>query len=149
MLIPVLFLTGILTSCCLGNRKCRQDYNSAAFRILSAANGQDLVFGPSGIYDKNLIKFYSLDGTDTIYHHYGAGHNPNPGQDSLLFVSFDYRKKEIVYVSLNASDIDTMTLTYETVDGSPCCQDYSEVHPARYNNAFLQTITGGITIINK
>ena len=91
-----LFLTILLASCCLGIPKCPENYNSARFRIIGSANGQDLVFGTSHIYDKDLIKFFSLNGVDTIFHYYRAGPNPNPGQDSLLYVNFDYRKKEIV-----------------------------------------------------
>lgn len=145
LLLPIL----ILSSCCLGNRKCNQDYNAARFRIISLTNGNDLVFGSTKIYDKNFIKFYSLNGTDTILHHYGAGPNPNPGQDSLLFVDFDYRKKETVYVLLTNSDIDTLKLSYQIVNASPCCQDYYAVSPTSYNNNSMQTINGGITIIKK
>ena len=145
LLIPVI----VLASCCLGYTKCGQDNNPSRFRILSSSNGQDLVFGPSRIYDKNIIKFYSLTGIDTIFHNYGARPNPNPGQDSLLYVDFDYRKKDTVYVLLNNSDIDTLYLTYRMVDGSPCCQDYSHVTPVKYNKTFPETINGGITIIKK
>ena len=133
----------------MGNIKCNQDYNAARFRIISLTNGNDLVFGSTKIYDKNFIKFYSLNGTDTILHHYGAGPNPNPGQDSLLFVDFDYRKKETVYVLLTNSDIDTLKLSYQIVNASPCCQDYYAVSPTSYNNNSMQTINGGITIIKK
>ena len=138
-----------LSSCCLGNRKCNQDYNSSRFRILSETNGNDLVFGSAKVYDKSFIKFYSINGTDTIFHNYGAGPNPNPGQDSLLFVDFDYRKNETVFVKLNNSSIDTLTLTYQIVDASPCCPDYKSVKPISLNNTFLEQLTGGITILRK
>ncbi|MFM8588460.1 MAG: hypothetical protein ACKOBX_08975 [Bacteroidota bacterium] len=138
-----------LAACCLGNRKCNQDYTSARFRIVNAINGQDLVFGSTKVYDKDLIKFYSLSGTDTILHHYGAGPNPNPGQDSLLFVDFDYRKQNIVFIRLSNSDIDTLKIIYETVDASPCCPDYSAARPSSFNNKPLDVLTGGVTIIKK
>ena len=138
-----------IASCCLGNRKCNQDYTSARFRIVNSLNGQDLVFGSSKIYDKDLIKFYSLNGTDTIFHHYGAGPNPNPGQDSLLFVDFDYRKQNVVFVRLTNSDIDTLNVIYELVDASPCCPDYSAAKPSSINSRPLEVMTGGITIIKK
>jgi hypothetical protein len=144
-----LILSFTFVSCCVGNRKCAQDYNSARFRIISIVNENDLVFGPSKIYDKNSIKFFSLSGTDTIFHHYGAGPNPNPGEDSLLFVDFDYRKKETVYIKLNNADIDTIVLAYQTIDASPCCPDYLEGKPISCNNNFLQQLSGGITIIKK
>ena len=138
-----------LASCCLGNRKCNQNYNSSRFRIVSLTNGQDLVFGPAKIFSKESIKFYSLNGTDTIFHTYGAGPNPNPGQDSLLFVQYDYRNKEIVFIKLNNNDIDTLNLVYDVVDASPCCEDYTAVRPNLYNNSSLQQISGGITLLNK
>jgi len=138
-----------ITSCCLGNRKCKQDYSSARFRIVNSINGQDLVFGSGKIYDKNFIKFYSLNGTDTILHNYGAGPNPNPGQDSLLYVDFDYRKQNVVYIKLTNSDIDTLNVIYELVDASPCCPDYSSVKPINFNNKQLEVLTGGVTLIKK
>ena len=85
---------------------------------------------------------------DTIWHHYGAGPNPTPGQDSLLFVDFDYRKKETVFVSLTPSDVDTLSLAYQLVSSS-CCDGYYSVNPVKYNNSPIQIMNGGITIIKK
>ena len=136
-------------SCCIGNRKCQQDDNSARFRILDKITGNDLVFGPSRIYDKNFISFYSLNGTDTIFHSFSAGPNPQPGQDSLLFVQFDNRKKLTVFVRLNNADTDTLGLSYVSVDEAPCCPDFLEVVPLSYNNRSLDQSPGGITIIKK
>ena len=138
-----------LASCCLGNRKCNQDYNSSRFRIVDKTSGNDLVFGSAKIYDKSFITFYSINGVDTIFHHYGAGPNPNPGQDSLLFVDFDYRKKETVFIRLSNSDVDTLTLSYQIVDASPCCPDYTSAKPISLNNNYLEQVTGGITILRK
>jgi hypothetical protein len=149
-----IFLVSIISivfvaSCCLSNRKCKQDYNSARFRILKSSTGEDLLFGPSRVYDKNFIKFYSINGPDTIVHHYGPGPNPTPGQDSLLFVDFNFSKQETVYVRLSNSDVDTLKLAYSLVDASPCCPDYSKVNPVSYNNILLGAVSGGITIIQK
>ena len=144
VILPITF-----ASCCLGNRKCNQDYSSARFRIVNSTNGQDLVFGSTKVYDKDFIKFYSLNGPDTIIHHYGAGPNPNPGQDSLLFVDFDYRKKETVFIRLTNTDVDTLNVIYQLVDASPCCPDYTTAKPNSFNNKSLEQITGGITIIKK
>ena len=138
-----------LASCCLGNRKCNQDNNSSRFRILDKTNGNDLVFGSAKIYDKSFIVFYSINGVDTIFHRYEAGPNQKPGQDSLLFVDFDYRKKETVFVRLSSSDVDTLTLSFQIVDASPCCPDYTSAKPISLNNNFLEQVTGGITILRK
>lgn len=138
-----------LASCCLGNRKCNQDYNASRFRILDKTAGNDLVFGPSKIYDKSFITFYSLNGVDTIFHNYGAGPNPTPGEDSLLFVNFDYRKIETVFVRLNNTDVDTLVLSYQLVDGSPCCPDFTFTQPILYNNNYIKETRGSITILRK
>ena len=148
-IFPFILVPLIITSCCLGNRKCNQDNTSARFRIVNSTTGQDLVFGATKVYDKNFIKFYSLSGIDTIWHHYGAGPNPNPGQDSLLFVDFDYRKQNIVFIRLTNSDIDTLKVEYDLVDASPCCPDYFQARPSSINNKPLETMTGGITLIKK
>lgn len=139
----------VITSCCLGNRKCQTDNYNTRFRIIDKTTGKDLVFGPDKVYDKNTIRFYSLNGTDTIYHHYGADANSNPGQDSLLYVSMDYRKLETVFVRLSNTDRDTMAVTYPLTDASPCCADYNTAKPVAVNNIPLEQITGGIFIIKK
>lgn len=145
----LLFLLLIFTSCCFGSGKCIGSYNSAQFRLLTASNGQDLVFGASKTYDSEQLKFYSISGSDTVFHRYEVGPDQNGGPDSLLFVDFDYSKKETVYVLLNDSDVDTLTLTYKTFDASPCCPDYFEVRPIRYNKIMLQPTNSGITILTK
>lgn len=148
-LLSFIILPITLASCCLGNRKCIQDINSSRFRIVDKISGNDLVFGSTSVYDKSMIKFYSLNGIDTIYHNYGAGPNPNPGEDSLLYVNFDYRKKDTVFVKLSDADIDTLSVTYPIIDGSPCCSSYTSVKPISLNNNFVEEISGGITILKK
>lgn len=148
-LAAIMFAALLHQSCCLGNRKCNQNNNTAAFRILSATTGTDMVFGPGKIYNKDSIRFFSLTGTDTIYHHYGASHNPNPGGDSLLYVSFDYRNFNVAYIRLNNSDVDTLNLDYKLMDGSSCCPDFKAVYPLSVNNRNIDRLTGGISVIKK
>jgi len=137
------------SSCCFGNRKCKQDDLSVELRIVSTSNGQDLVFGPSKQYDKKQIVFYSLDGADTIFHHYGAAANSNPGGDSLLYVYFDYRKYGTVMMRLTNNDVDTLGIKFITVDVSPCCPNYYEVGGITQNNTAVQAITGGVYLLKK
>ncbi len=119
------------------------------FRIVNKINGDDLVFGATKIFVKNFIAFYSLNGTDTIFHSYGAGPNPNPEQDSLIFVNFYYRKKETVFIRLSSSDTDTLKLIYQIVNASPCCDDYTQATPNGYNNSNLENASGGLYLIKK
>ena len=137
-----------LISCCFGNRKCPEGNNSATFRIQNSTNGNDLVFGLSKIYNKDSIKFYSMSGTDTIFHSYMAGAYSDIPQDSLLFVRFDNRQIKTVYVRLNNIDVDTLNLNY-SLSSSACCGDRINVSPVSYNNKYLETSSNGITIIKK
>lgn len=140
--------TLLIGGCCLGNRKCNQEDLNERYRVLNTS-GMDLVFGPGKRFDKNTIRFFSLNGTDTVFHHYGPGPNPDPGGDSLLFVSYDYRKYETVFVKLDPTDTDTISIRYEAVDGSPCCPDYTAAVTARYNSVVPVTGFGGITVLKK
>lgn len=143
------FISVILASCCFGNRKCNYDNNSASFRLIDANNGRDLVFGPHAIYESGEIQFYSLSNGDSIQHRCQPGANPNPGQDSLLYVGFDYSHQDTVFIRLNTADTDTLVVDYITIDGSPCCADYKMAKPVLYNQAPVATVSGGITIIRK
>ena len=138
-----------LTSCCFGNRKCPQDNKSTIFRLVDKTTGADLVFGPTGLYNKDSIAFFSLTGTDTVFHNYGAGPNSSPGQDSLLFVSFDHRNFETMFLRLNSLDVDTLRINYEIIDAGPCCNDYTNSQPLSYNNNPVKQIQGGVTALMK
>ena len=87
----LLFLTTtistLLSSCdpC-NNLDCASSNYDGQFRIVSAATGKDLVFGANKIYDKNQIKFYSLNATDTTFFEYQTIKFGGPGYDSVLHV---------------------------------------------------------------
>ena len=144
IITPLIFI-----SCCFGNRKCKQDDNNSTFKIIDKTNGNDLVFGSTRVYDKNAIVFYSINAADTVIHNYGSGPGPNPGHDSLLYVEFDYRKFATVFIRLNTSDIDTISLSYPIEDASPCCTDYSIVKPVSLNGLQLERTTDGIIVLKK
>jgi hypothetical protein len=137
-----------LFSCCLGNRKCRQGNNSATFRLVDAVNGNDLVFGPTSIYNKDSLRFFSLEGTDTIVHYYRPNAYSNLPQDSLLFVTFSSSQVPVVFVQLSNSDTDTLRLNY-ALTTTDCCGDISDVSPETYNNNLVENGTNGISTIKK
>jgi hypothetical protein len=87
--IPVITALILFYSCdpC-ANLDCISDNYDGQFRIVNATNGNDLVFGPNKIYDKNTIKFYSLKGTDTTFFDYQTIKFSNTGYDSILYVRF-------------------------------------------------------------
>lgn len=123
-----------LSACCTGTYKCSGDRLDASYRLLSP-EGADLLFGSGRVYNPAAIRFYSLDDHDTIYHFSRASLSSQPGGDSLIFLDFDARMYETVFVKLSPEDIDTLQLRYDTIDASPCCPDFVTVSTLHYNNA--------------
>lgn len=128
-----IILGSVLFSCnpcahfdCLSNNYFGQ------FRIVSAADGKDLVFGPTKIYDKNQIKFYSLHGADTTFFDYETINFANTAYDSILYVHF-FPKADIAYMRLSDGDIDTLKISYNTFE-TKCCGIITEITNFRFNN---------------
>ena len=103
------------------------------FRIVSASNGNDLVFGPTRIYDASQIRFYSLKGSDTTFLEYQTIRFPGTGYDSILYVLF-YPRPGTVFVRLSG-DIDTLAISYETKPKSRCCGPTTNITSFRFNNS--------------
>ena len=106
------------------------DYYSK-FRVVSAINGQDLVFGPNKVYDKNQIRFYSLKGSDTTFFDFQPGLF-DAGTDSCLLIDF-MPQTDVAYIRLSSTDIDTLNITYVSTD-LKCCESSSTIAKFRYNN---------------
>ena len=115
------------------NLDCVGNNYDGQFRIVSASTGNDLVFGPNRIYDRNQIKFYSLNGTDTTFFEYQAIKFGGTGYDSILHVRF-YPPSDVAYVRLSSSDIDTLNIAYNTTP-TKCCGTITEITNFSYNNA--------------
>lgn len=143
------FSAFLLGGCCFGKSKCQLSECLAKFRIVNAQTRQDLAFGPSRKYNPAEIKLYAINGGDTVLQYIQAGPNPNPGGDSLLFASFDYRKPDMVFIWLNNTDTDTLQLFYQVVDASPCCPDYTEIQSMQLNHIAVEKQYGGISILKK
>ena len=114
------------------NLDCAYDDYYGQFRIVSATDGKDLVFGPNKIYDKNEIKFYTLNGTDTSFFQPSALKSIDFGNDTVLQVKF-FPKVETAYIRLNNNDTDTLAITYETTN-TKCCGTITEITNFRFNN---------------
>jgi hypothetical protein len=136
---PLLFfltatITTLLFSCdpCR-NLDCLSDNYHGQFRVVNAIDGKDLVFGSTKIYDKNQIKFYSLNGTDTTFFDYQTIRFPNTGYDSILHVRF-FPKVDIAYMRLSNGDVDTLNISYKTYN-TRCCGTITEITNFRFNNS--------------
>lgn len=127
-----LFTAAAITSCCMGSYKCKGDDLDLRFRLLSST-GNDLLFGPGRIYDSRLVRFYSLRGTDTVFHQSIPGANPQPGGDSILYL--DIEPVEKLFVKWNNTDSDSITLQLSKIDASPCCPDYTDVEFLRFGTS--------------
>ncbi len=114
------------------NIDCLSDNYSGQFRIVSAGDGKDLIFGPNKIYDKREIKFYSLKGTDTTFFEYETINFGGIGYDSILHVRF-FPKTDVAYMRLNNVDIDTLNISFNTFN-TKCCGTITEITNFRFNN---------------
>jgi hypothetical protein len=128
-------ITGLVFYSCdpCNNLDCLSDNYNGQFRIVSAANGKYLVFGPDKIYNKEQIKFYSLRGADTTLFGYQTIRFPGTGYDSILHVSF-FPKADTAYMLLSNGDVDTLMISYRTFD-TKCCGIITEIENFRFNNA--------------
>ncbi|MEO8821828.1 MAG: hypothetical protein ABI267_08755 [Ginsengibacter sp.] len=145
------FLLLILTmySCFpCGYLKCGGNNFDGQFRIVDKVTGDDLVFGPTSIYDKNKIRFFSLNGRDTISYEYTTIKFGGLGYDSILYVTFYPPPATPVFMKLNDADTDTLLLSYKT-SSSKCCGTHTEITKYRYNDSTEFPGNEGTQVIRK
>ena len=125
----------ILLSSCnpCNNLDCAASNYDGQFRIVSASNGNDLVFGPNRVYERNQIKFYFLKGADTTFLACNAIKFGGTGYDSILYVRF-YPQTDVAYMRLSNGDVDTLHISYKTTQ-TKCCGTITKITNFRYNNA--------------
>lgn len=133
-LLSLAIITAFLLYSCdpCNNLDCISDNYYGQFRIVRATDGKDMVFGPAKIYDKDQIEFYSVKGADTTFLDYETIKFPGTGYDSILYVRF-FPKADIVYMRLSASDVDTISVSYNTFN-TRCCGSITEIKNFRLNN---------------
>lgn len=108
------------------------NYNGQ-FRIVNSAGNKDLVFGPSGIYHKDSILFFSLNGADTVFHDTEAIRFSGAGYDSILWVHFSPGINN-AFIQLNSGDMDTLSMTYHSYD-TKCCGTITEISNFKLNQS--------------
>ena len=129
----VLLISVIFYSCC----KCDIGPHPVSLRYINGA-GEDLVFGVAKVYDTKDIKFYSISGTDTIFH-YSAAILYSGQADSVIIVGYNYQGSETSFVSFPNGDIDTLTWQQNSSDRG-CCKGETAAYPVQYNG---KKITSG------
>ena len=104
-------------------------YASVSFRVVSATDGKDLVFGPTRTYDKSRFKFYSLKGADTSFFDFWFHSSRHP--DSTISVALD---PEVTtgYLRLSDGDIDTFKISHQSFNA--CCGTITHVSAIQVNS---------------
>jgi hypothetical protein len=113
------------------NMVCPDSYGSL-FRITSKTNGDDLIFGPSSLYDPSKIKIFSLIANDTTFAKYEPYRMVLDGYDSVLHFKIS-SKPDTLYIQLNSNDIDTISVSYGKTEGR-CCS-FNSIRTLNYNNS--------------
>jgi hypothetical protein len=112
---------------------CSVTDTSALFRIVDKSNGKDLVFGNNAIYDKNKIKFFTLNGSDTTFFKCSSENKYGIStEDSILKVYFPENLQMKVLMQLNNVDTDTLGILYKTED-TKCCGSVTTISKFLYN----------------
>ena len=147
--IGFLFLLLILFISCdpCKNLDCAYDDYYGNFRIVSTADGKDLVFGSNKIYNRNEIKFYTLNSRDTTFFELGAIKSIDFGNDSVLRVKF-FPKADTAYMRVSNNDTDTLVLSYQ-YNNSRCCGTITEITNFRLNNKTDLPGNSNIQVIRK
>lgn len=132
-----LLLTILFTQSCVIDRPCKgtngacPDSFESFFRIISRTDGKDLVYGSNKVYNKSEIKIFSTKGVDTTFATYQPSRLVKDGYDSVLYFRLT-SKVDTIFMRLNNSDIDTITLSYGLSEGR-CCS-FNSIRNLNYNN---------------
>ncbi|HEX2607606.1 MAG TPA: hypothetical protein VHK91_09515 [Flavisolibacter sp.] len=132
---------GMAVSSCrqCGNVDCPPTNASELFRIVDAA-GKDLVFGPGKIYDKSQVRFYNLQGSDTIFLTSQILPPSGSSTDSAFLVAFS-ASRNTSYVPYGNGDADTLNLDLLTLS-SKCCGTSTTLNGIKFNGVSLSRVNG-------
>ena len=126
---------------------CNESNYYSSFRIISKADGRDLVFKQGRVYDRNNIRMYTLKGNDTSFLSFGAVYMPGMGYDSVLSVRF-FPVADVAYMRLSNGDIDTFNITYRT-QKDKCCDAVTTIDKLKFNSVELDFTNYGENILKK
>ena len=131
----------LISSCCLGPGECAENNTKLTFKIVDATTSEDLVFGPSKIYDVNALLFFSVNGTDTVYHSSELGFGSHMLRDSAVRVIVRIINSDTIFFRLNDYDVDTLYITTSMSNGGYCCGDYRRVETLKYKGSYGPVIS--------
>ena len=147
VIIPLLAL--LFHSCdeC-SNLDCQPSNYQVYLRLFKQPGYDDLIFGPSAIYNPDSIRFYTMSGTDTILYQYQTLKVPGTGADSMLAVVLSPEAVSNVYMQLDRQDTDTLQVRYKRFN-TKCCSVITQIDSIRYNNQPMVSATEGIVLLSK
>jgi hypothetical protein len=131
--VAIVFIPALYACNLCNNLDCLASNYDGRFRIISKADGKDLLFGANRIYNKDKIEFYTVRGNDTVRYNFVYEKLPGSGYDSVLTARFFPVTNTPVYLKLNDTDIDTLLISYSTSQ-TRCCGTITEITQFRYNN---------------
>ena len=144
----IVMVATVVSSCIFcENIACDENPPYGHFILVSATTGQDLVFGPGRLYDKNQFKFYSVLATDTTFFEYRAIEIGGAGYDSVLRVLFS-PLQEVAYMQLSNNDIDTLHISFRSSE-TRCCGTSTVIRSFRYNNSVEIPATTATQVLMK
>jgi hypothetical protein len=135
--ISLMFL--MTTSCepCVGV-KCTY-LNGIQFSLKDKQNNQQLFFGNNPSYSKDSLNIFQLVNGDTTELEIAFVQDPN-GIDTLISIYY-YSPTPYIFVKLNATDVDTIRVTYEeNPETQECCEGEKWIQTIAYNNSFAQSV---------
>ena len=115
--------------------------------VLVNATGQDLVFGPNNIYDRNRFTFYALTATDSTFYDYRIVETGDQRFESALRVLFD-PIQEVAYMKLSDGDIDTLNISYTSTE-TACCGTSFEITHFHHNDSDDISADTGFQVLQK
>lgn len=101
-------------------------------QLVSRETGEDLVFGPTALYEPEELLFYAIHESETVKVDYQPIRHAGGRYDSLLQINFE-NLSTTVYLKLNEQDTDTLQLSYETRQ-TRCCGTITDIRTISYNN---------------
>jgi len=146
-ILPLLALVFYSCDEC-SNLDCVPSNYTVYLRLLKQPGNSDLIFGPSAIYHQDSIRFYMLNGTDTIFYQTQTLKVPGTVSDSMLAVTLSPEAFSNVYMALDSQDTDTLQVRYERFN-TKCCSVITQIDSIQYNKQPMVPATEGIVYLSK
>ncbi|MEM9546857.1 MAG: hypothetical protein AAGA77_12835 [Bacteroidota bacterium] len=119
--------------------------------VVSNVDSTDLLFGDQSRYDIEEVRFFEIDGADTIdYSFIEETLLTSESMQVLYFDAINSNSSEL-FLQLDESDIDTFSVTY-SIQEAECCGTIKQFNTIHHNGRLvldLMSVNDWITVIEK